>query len=377
MNLFFHIALKLKPHIWPIPLTLLLIFFTTSCHRNSGSTGDARNVAMVMALEEADTPLTAMVWLRDGDDAYQTVLLTGNKNRSVATATHPSLLLATPASILNITSQTDEIVLCDCSKLDTNDSESVCPASIQSVPRQHLLLSTQTVPAAENEIRINADADSSTATIDLFPFEISESDMQKLVALDEYAVVTGTVGPYVFIRYERAFQLCGDEKPTETHGYSVFNINRMEFESPLKDEELSQIRHAEQQIAYDSIANTTGFSHLSADDLQLTGIHPVFVNGVGFSLEYEFEARSKLDESQINWREYTRQISIQARKIPDELAPFALAPPVVRNLVAADTVSIGGWTLISGMQESIQKAIATLFEAEEDAATALSLPEEK
>ena len=343
----------------------VLFIAAASCQRHGSVSGNVRNVAMVMALDEGDTPLSALLWIRDHNGAYQTYLMNGNKSRTIALASVPHLLTAWDSGVFQIDAETDEVMLCDCQKWQDDGADGECAAGLHSATQQNLLLTqvSSVVPDDSGDDGDTVDTENGERfPIDLFPFDIESEEMSRLVSLTQSAVVTGTIGPYIFVRYEREYQLCGDEQVNQSHGYRVFNVDKMAFEPLLSDEEMEKVRDVEQKTAYDTLGNAAGFAHVTVDDLTLSEIRPQYVRGLGFSLEYEFEARSQISEKENNWRDYTRQIAVQAQEIPDKLVPFALAPSVVRNIIPSENVTVGGWVVIDGMSESNRVAIEKLFD---------------
>ncbi|MBN2529560.1 MAG: hypothetical protein JXR76_24440 [Deltaproteobacteria bacterium] len=358
----------------------LVVVFASSvvaCHREQSlgvNSEGARRMIAAMALDDGDVNQTALYWIRDRNDHYQSFFVSGNKNGAQLLGSTRSLVLKTETDFYEINNSDEEVVLCDCEKWRAASFEDACPAALKTATMSRVLLSSPNKKVVSTRSEASTDGEETDGALDIFPLSFSEEELNQLVSLRQHSVITGSIGPYVFIRYEREYQLCRDETVYDAHGYSVFNLDAMQFEPVLSDAELEQVNDNEREDAFASVRGDTGFEHLTAADLELTEIHPEYVAGLGFSVAYEFEARSQMSEEKNNWRDYTKDIKVLAKQIPIRLTPFALAPPLVRNLRPRSDVRVGGWSVILAVSESDRETLEMIFKPADDAPN-VSLPQ--
>lgn len=338
----------------------LVLLWTTmvvaACHAGGLSDDAKRKIAMAMVLDDADAPRTALMWVADRSDRYQTNLLNGNKNELIQLGNADDIILSWNDRALRISRQIEAQVLCDCAEWADADFEGDCPHALDTADYERLVLSELNVEESD------AADEESKADIDLAPLPVIDEDLQKLTSLAQRATVAGIIGPYVFIRYENRHQLCNPDTAGAQHGYRIFSLETRQFESVLTDAEWAALNEGERAEAFETIRTATGFEHVSEDDVELVDIRPTFVYGLGFSLTYQFEAHSEMEESENNWRDYTRQVEVQARKIPERLTQWVLAPSLIRQLVPVDGVSVLGWSLITGKSEANHQVQSALLQ---------------
>lgn len=308
-----------------------------------------------MMLDDADTPKNVLVWSKDAEGGYHTHLLNGNKNHTQRIASVPELLLATTNSVYRLEQNTEQIVLCDCDKWQETNYEDECPAALQTADVSKL----QLVPLTMTNDGV---ASETTKELELFPSDLEETHSGEMTSFRQKVEVTGNIGPFVFVRYERDAAVCNDEKINES-GTLIFNLETQRVEPLLLEEELRRVEENEKKEAAQTISETTGFSHISESDLQLTEIKPVFFYGLGSSIGFQFEAESQMASSENNWKSYTKAVTVQAREIPKKLTPYVIAPTVVRNLTLSENVIIGGWMPVEGTATKVQSLLIELLNA--------------
>ncbi len=309
---------------------------------------------MAMVLDDADAPQTALMWAADRSNRYQTNLFNGNKNELIQLGNADDIILSWNDRALRISRQIEAQVLCDCTEWANADFEGECPHPLDTADYERLVLSELNAEDSDGA------GEESKADIDLAPLPVTDEDLQKLTVLEQRATVTGIIGPYVFVRYENRHQLCDPDTAGADHGYRIFSLETRQFKSVLTEAEWAALDTDERAEAFDTVRTATGFERVSEGDVELVDIRPTFVYGLGFSLTYQFEAHSEMPESENNWRDYTRQVEVQARQIPERLRPWVLAPSLIGKLVPVDGVSVLGWSLITGESEAnhqVQSAV--------------------
>ena len=350
----------LKIALMPIIVTL----FTGACQTAQSRKEAAKSIISLMALDDADAPQTVLFWVRDKNSQYETYLVNGNKNQSVLLASTPSLVLTTQKDVYEVSTETHQTVLCDCQKWEGTNFEDDCPTTLETAPLQQLWLNRLTDNDDEQTDEQVSSDDNSVATeqrVRLMPFHIEPDDLRQLTSISNDCLVTGSIGPYLFIRYAFEYTVCRDEHRKQGQGYRVYNLETGAFENIPDDDEMIAIDDGERREAFESVRGTVGFGQLSTEDLALVSVDPTFIFGLGMSIEYHFEAQSDMPADENNWRDYTKEIFVQAKEIPKKLRPFVIAPSAVRNLVPVSNVQVGGWSFLTDEVNSNRAIIDKMF----------------
>lgn len=309
---------------------------------------------MALLLDDADAPQNVLVWTKDDSGMYQTHLINGNKNHTFLVASIPRMLLTTDQKVFELETTTETILLCDCPKWQESDFDGECPQSMQSADSTKLQL------VQLNEVNANESSSQGAAPINLLQEETTDIQTNQLVQYKLKSSIEGNIGPYLFIQYALEYQHC-NEKAVTKNGFRIFNVESSKFESILSEDEYSQMEKTEKNAAYETIIATSGFEKTAPSDLTLSLIQPVFFYGLGFSIGFKFEAKNHFETSQNNWQDYSKAVTIQSKKIPKKLTPYALAPSVVRNLTPIENVTVGGWNYVNGTEEKVEAILQSLF----------------
>ncbi|MBN2342660.1 MAG: hypothetical protein JXX29_16575 [Deltaproteobacteria bacterium] len=346
-----HLWINKNHRILRIVLLVFGLAFCGCAKINSASDNRSRNVTAALLLEEESPMEQVIMWSKTDDNIYQSALLSGNEDETTLLAKVPGIVIHSANQLHRTDASEYNLALCDCAKWEETGFDGGCPAQLHTASGTRLTVTTLALEGMDtNEQEI-------PPPMDLLPIPVAETEQHRITSFYQSAEITGSIGPYLFVRYRQEVSLCNDNNEIKESGFRVFNLDTRAEEYPLSEDEQRSIEEKQKKEAMETISNSTGFTHVTENDVRLAQIHPIFINGIGFGLGYEFEARSKMNTNENNWHDYSKTVTVQADAIPKKFEPYVIAPAPIRRVQLSGHLTPGGWSNVTGNDLAIQKMI--------------------
>lgn len=172
----------------------------------------------------------------------------------------------------------------------------------------------------------------------------SVDDARASAQFEEHAVLTGSIGPYLFVHRSAESYHCGAHGGSE-HASFVWDARAEAPVHVYAAEQLELVRAASETRARAQLAAATdGESALFGDEVELTLLRPTFAPSGAAELAHRWTAAVPYALSDGGWSAYTASTELFGNALPGVLAPHAAgsAEAVRRVREAAPGITIGG-----------------------------------
>jgi len=329
-----------------ITLALVAVAIVAGCAGRAKKT-EGEKLAQGVALGIALAPQQdVLVWTTDEEGRETSVWLRGNAHEAAVVASGPGVLIPIGTELWQWRETESAVALCDCDAWEPDQEGGPCPETLE--------------PGWARSVELVELVSGETVELSRAPEGTDEDNGPTFTDYAAVAEPIASVGPYLFFRLEERSMTCGAAHGDWSSEFKVFDLVGRELVDPISPEERARILTAEQQTAYQLMADDRLVDIGGAEDLQLTMIEPRWTPG-GLGVIYQFTADASYADSDDNWGAYTRSVRVPARDLPLALVPFALLPDVLSGAITpvGSDVRVGGFAPIAGADEQV----AAIFRA--------------
>lgn len=316
---------------------------------NSSKDGPSgEKIIAAMLLEQEMEPIQQVIfWTKNRDGSPFSHWIRGNKYGASFVASRPGIILPIGNAVWEIAFEELSLPLCDCQAWQQVAMEGECPQAIQTADGSWPYLVNLTTGERMELIP----SPTTTNNQGVFPANFSFQ-----------ASISASFGPYLLIDHSTKETTCQGNHGGNADHFDIFNIETGQIEEIFSPAELANIQENEQAQAFELLRKDPTVNIQSADDLQFTKVLPVFYNGLGMALSYQFTANSSYGESDHTWGSFRKTITVEGKKIPIALLPFAILQPAMYQLtLLGDETTVGGWMAMTSAQKQIDEMAKYMF----------------
>jgi len=189
------------------------------------------------------------------------------------------------------------------------------------------------------------------------PFIHVQNKLSEENTIDELSIkIVGSIGPFLFVNYKGISKTCNNSQGTVLSGYLIIDLLLKNSVDLFTKDEAKTLLSAEQKTAFKDMSTNAGSNNFSKNDFKIKFVNPRFLNGLGMTLEYEFDYEEQFSNEERLKGTFNKKLQIEAQSIPQLLRPHALVPPALKTFaVFGDGITVGGWVPILGDNDSLIK----------------------
>lgn len=203
-----------------------------------------------------------------------------------------------------------------------------------------------------------------TTLVELAHPEPESGSKVGLFTFERGVYLKGFLGPFLFVE-QLDYKYGGGAHPDSTRiGYVVDLRTGLQRTSILQEEEQAEIHAREGQVARESFIRLRETEPLLQEvEVSLAAAYPTFeVDDADAKLRLVFTTFAAFVESEHRWASYTQVEELQARKLPQELLPFAAVPPEVTKAMRDVPGVMIGWSALGSVDRGVADLSALLID---------------
>ncbi len=302
-----------------------------------------QEILATIILNAALTPVNdTVLWTEDEEGRVASYWLRGNANRIDIAVMREDLVIPVEGALWFWRETTIPVTLCDCAAWEIAGFDEPCPEAedMGQSTKIHLV------------DRVSGEE------LELLPEDSAANDRELVFsAFRGEAVPIGSVGPYLFVRFEEQGSTCDNEGNHLRRSYVTLDLVKREIVDIVTHTEREKIDEIERQNAFDHMRADQLASVSDPSDLELVGVEPMYGAGGGFGILYRFDAQAVHAPEQEAWRStYSGTVSVPATRIPSLLEAYVIPPPVVNVFsISTPNITCKGWNVVTVTDERLSE----------------------